>query len=178
MNLQPIERTMIKDMNATSPLSFLIQIMHDPQTIEPYGQVLATVIRIYGLCKKKGEMLDSEYKEFHRVEPRFYWEVPRYPTTLPPYQCTHSLDSYVLCLPKLFVYDGKFSCVLCDCYVWVVGACVPEQKSPYNADYYAKLSIITTTLQEKTPIPSKLFFIFFVSLCMLMCENALVDTFL
>ena len=63
---------MIKDMNATSPLSFLIQVMDDPQTIEPYGQVLATVIRIYGLSKKKGEMLDSEYKQFHRVDPRFY----------------------------------------------------------------------------------------------------------
>ncbi len=63
---------MIKDMNATSPLSFLIQIMDDPQTIEPYEEVLETVIRIYGLSKKKGEMLDSEYKEFHRVEPRFY----------------------------------------------------------------------------------------------------------
>ena len=59
-------------MNATSPLSFLIQIMDDPQTIEPYEEVLETVIRIYGLSKKKGEMLDSEYKEFHRVEPRFY----------------------------------------------------------------------------------------------------------
>tara|TARA_A200000159_G_C7254595_1_gene310334 strand:+ start:149 stop:340 length:192 start_codon:yes stop_codon:yes gene_type:complete len=63
---------MIKDMNATSPLSFLIQVMDDPQTIEPYEQVLATVIRIYGLSKKKGEMLDSEYKQFHRVDPRFY----------------------------------------------------------------------------------------------------------
>ena len=63
---------MIKDMNATSPLSFLIQVMDDSQTIEPYEQVLATVIRIYGLSKKKGEMLDSEYKRFHRVDPRFY----------------------------------------------------------------------------------------------------------
>lgn len=63
---------MIKDMNATSPLSFLIQVMDDPQTIEPYEQVLSTVIRIYGLSKKKGEMLDSDYKQFHRVDPRFY----------------------------------------------------------------------------------------------------------
>tara|TARA_X000001388_G_C2218123_1_gene118087 strand:- start:519 stop:710 length:192 start_codon:yes stop_codon:yes gene_type:complete len=63
---------MIKDMNATSPLSFLIQVMDDSQTIEPYEQVLATVIRIYGLSKKKGELLDSEYKQFHRVDPRFY----------------------------------------------------------------------------------------------------------
>lgn len=59
-------------MNATSPLSFLIQIMEDPQTIEPYEQVLETVIRIYGLSRKKGEMLDSEYNEFHRVDSRFY----------------------------------------------------------------------------------------------------------
>jgi len=63
---------MIKDMNATSPLSFLIQVMDDPQTIEPYEQVLSTVIRIYGLSKKKGQMLDSEYKQFHRVDSRFY----------------------------------------------------------------------------------------------------------
>ena len=63
---------MIKDMNATSPLSFLIQVMDDPQTIEPYEQVLATVIRIYGLSKKKGEMLDSGYKQFYRTEARFY----------------------------------------------------------------------------------------------------------
>ena len=67
---------MIKDMNATSPLSFLIQVMDDPQTIEPYEQVLATVIRIYGLSKKKGQMLDSEYKQFHRVDPRFSVRLP------------------------------------------------------------------------------------------------------
>ena len=66
-------RTMkINNMNATSPLSFLIQIMDDTQTTETYEEVLATVIRIYGLSKKKGEMLDSEYKQFHRVDPRFY----------------------------------------------------------------------------------------------------------
>ena len=46
--------------------------MDDPQTIEPYEEVLATVIRIYGLSKKKGEMLDSDYKQFHRVDARFY----------------------------------------------------------------------------------------------------------
>ena len=62
---------MIKDMNATSPLSFLIQVMDDPQTIEPYEQVLDTTIRIYGLNKKQGEMLDSGYKDFYKVDPRF-----------------------------------------------------------------------------------------------------------
>ena len=62
----------INNMNATSPLSFLIQVMDDPQTIEPYEQVLASVIRLYGLSKKKGEMLDSDYKQFHRVDARFY----------------------------------------------------------------------------------------------------------
>jgi len=60
------------NMNATSPLSYLIQIMEDPQTIESYEQVLAIVINMYGLSKKKGQMLDSEYKDFYRVEARFY----------------------------------------------------------------------------------------------------------
>ena len=67
---------MIKDMNATSPLSFLIQVMDDPQTIEPYEEVLATVIRIYGLSKKKAQLLNSQYKDFYRVEPRFSVRLP------------------------------------------------------------------------------------------------------
>ena len=66
----------INNMNATSPLSFLIQVMDDPQTTESYEEVLATVIRLYGLSKKKGEMLDSDYKQFHRVEPRFSVRLP------------------------------------------------------------------------------------------------------
>ena len=45
--------------------------MDDPQTTESYEEVLATVIQLYGLSKKKGEMLDSDYKDFHRVDPRF-----------------------------------------------------------------------------------------------------------
>ena len=59
-------------MNATSPLSYLIQLLDTYEEAKvSYEQVLASVIQIYGLSKKQGEMLDSEYRDFYKVEARF-----------------------------------------------------------------------------------------------------------
>jgi len=60
-------------MYATSPLSHLIQLLDTYKEAKmSYKQVLDAVIDMYGLNKKQGEMLDSEYKQYYRIEARFY----------------------------------------------------------------------------------------------------------